>query len=212
MNRDRIEAIARDPARTRDELEQMKANALAKGDVEAAKVINDVLLERFPVRTKSGGGKTHTEAAFRRRSERFDSGKEAYLWLVERFCGHCDNVLDRYIEFVRPLGGRGSRFAPSADGLFPHGSKRTGNPMYFERLTNGWFADTNINHDDKFAALLKLSYVCGLRYPDDWEFRPMGSTEVLRKHQEGVVRAREILAALRKKHEVFSRHRKETEQ
>lgn len=54
----------------------------------------------------------------------------------------------------------------------------------------------NLDHKDKFATLLKLSHACGLTYPVDWEFRPVGSTAQLREHQEAVVRAEEMLAEL----------------
>jgi hypothetical protein len=198
MNLERIEAIARNPARTRDELEQMKSNAFGKGDAVVAKLINDVILQRFPIVAKAGGGKTRTRATFRGRAEEFQSGKDAYLWLVERFHHAFPDALERYNSLHRS-GGKGnvsSRFARTPAQLFPLGSKRAGDSKFYSPLSGEWFADTNINHDDKFAALLKLSYVCKVQYPLDWEFSPVGSTDALRKHQDAVIRAEEMLAEL----------------
>jgi hypothetical protein len=48
MNIDRVKAIASDPKRTRKELEQMRENATAQGNVEGRRVIEEVLQARFP--------------------------------------------------------------------------------------------------------------------------------------------------------------------
>ena len=52
MGLTRFEQLARDKARTRDELEKMKANALAVGHIECAGIAEEVLRERFPVRPR----------------------------------------------------------------------------------------------------------------------------------------------------------------
>ena len=189
---------ANDPKRTRSELEQMKVNVVAKGELEAARMVDDVLLRRFPTRGRTGGGKTPTEASFKGRSETFESGKDAYLWLVDQFRANRSNALQAYVELTKRRGSErhGSRFATTPSGLFPPGSKRAGDPKYYSALASGWFADTNINHDDKFATLLKLSYVCDVEYQTEWEFRPIGSTERLREHQKAVIHGRELLAEL----------------
>jgi len=44
---------------------------------------------------------------------------------------------------------------------------------------DGWYADVNLNHDDKYAALLQLSYLANLEYERDWEFKVHGATEQL---------------------------------
>jgi len=46
----------------------MKANAAAKGAVEYARIADEVLRERFPIKAKAGGGATPTVANFRARS------------------------------------------------------------------------------------------------------------------------------------------------
>ena len=137
-------------------------------------------------------------AAFKARREDFDSGKDAYLWLVERFRDYRPIVLAAYQALPQQSGSstRGSRFARAASGLFPEGSTRAGNTAYFAELSGGWFADTNISHMDKFTALMKLSHICGLEYSSDWEFRPTRGTKELADHQAVVVSVRATLAEL----------------
>ena len=66
MDIERFATLVRNPTRTRAELEQMRANALAKNLHDFVQVVDDVLRERFPNKpTKKGGGKTPTMAVFR---------------------------------------------------------------------------------------------------------------------------------------------------
>lgn len=190
-----FERRARDVSRTRAELEQMKANAVAKGAVEHARIADEVLRERFPIKARSGGGSTPTTATFQRNVENFDSGKEAYLWLVERFCHYKPDALEAYLALHRRgrMRTKGLRFARDADELFPIGSSRRGNPAYYAKLGNGWFADTNLSHKEKFAVLMQLSHVCGLEYETAWDFRVSWATAELREHQEAVIHARKLL-------------------
>lgn len=176
----------------------MRTNAAAKGAVEHARIADEVLRERFSIKAKSGGGPTPTIATFKAQSETFDSGKEAYLWLVERFCHYKPDALPAYTTLHRRgrTRGKGCRFAREVDELFPEGSSRRGNPAYYAKLGDGWFADTNLSHKDKFAALMQLSYVCGLEYETDWDFRVSGATAELLKHQEAVIHARRLLEEL----------------
>ncbi|WP_197343440.1 hypothetical protein [Ralstonia pseudosolanacearum] len=199
MDIERFEKLVRDPKRTRDELESMKENALKKGQTEFAKLANDVLSERFPPRkTKRGGGATPTTATFRSRSENFDTGKAAYLWLVDRFCDHRPDALERYIALHKRAGSpdQGSHFARDPDLLFRKGSNRRGDSSNYVCLSSGWYAGTTLSHDSKFAVLMQLSYVSGLEYEVDWDFRVTGATEELKGHQQAVIKAREFLNEL----------------
>ncbi len=194
----RVEQRARALAKRAD-LEQLKANALATGESEAAHLINEILVERFPaVLAKQGAGRTPTTATVKARREDFDSGKDAYLWLVEQFRGHRPTVLAEYQALPQRSGGlsRGSRFARTSSELFPEGSPRASDTSYYAELSGGWFADTNINHKDKFTALMKLAHICGLEYPVDWDFRPTGGTKELVDHQAVVVSVRALLTEM----------------
>jgi hypothetical protein len=196
MDNERFEKIARNPSRTREELENMKRNALANGKTELAHVAEEILRERFPVKTKKASGATATRAVFRDRSETFSTGKEAYLWLVEQFKSYCPAILEQYDALHERARSNGRRFARSPRALFPPGSKRAGNSSYYSALSGGWYADTNINHQDKFSALLQLGYVAKLDYPMDWTFRVQGGTQELAAQQEMVVMANEMLNEL----------------
>jgi hypothetical protein len=198
MDIERFEQIARNPCKTREELENMKKNALAKGNAEFAAIANEVILHRFPVQGRRSGGATPTTGKFRDRSEEFDSGKDAYLWLVEQFCRYRPDALDKYVSLHAKAGARskGCRFATNESDLFPEGSQRRGDPAFYSKVSTGWFADTNLNHANKFATLIQLSYVCGLEYEVDWEFRVTGATVSLLEHQQAIVSARKALDEL----------------
>jgi hypothetical protein len=153
---------------------------------------------QFPEKGRRSGGATPTTGTFRGRNNEFASGKDAYLWLVEQFCRYRSGTLDKYVALHTKAGARskGRRFAANESDLFPKGSRRQGDPTFYSKVSNGWFADTNLSHADKFATLMQLSYVCGLEYEVDWNFRVTGATEQLLEHQQSVVGARKALAEL----------------
>jgi|GEM_PF-4784282 len=175
----------------------MRANALAKGNRELAAIADEVLLERFPSTTaRRTGGSTPTLARFRERSERFQTGKDAYIWLIKEFLAFRSTVLDEYAALHRKAKSTGSRFSKDPNALFPPDSPRAGDSAYFTDLDGGWFADTNLNHRDKFVALMQLAYLCKLDFPNDWTFDVEGATDELKKQQALVLKAKEILRRL----------------
>lgn len=174
----------------------MKRNAIANGQTELAHIAEEILRERHPVKTKKTGGATPTTAVFRGRSETFPTGKDAYLWLVEQFKSYCPSALEQYEKLHERARSSGRRFARNPKSLFPPGSKRAGDSSYYSSLSGGWYADTNINHQDKFSALLQLGYVAKLEYPEDWAFRVEGGTQELAAQQEMVAMANEMLNEL----------------
>jgi hypothetical protein len=196
MDLDKIEARARG-LKTRAELEQLLQNALAKKELEAARLVGEVLAERFPSPSNIRRGATPTEARFKDSRESFPSGKEAYLWLLEQLRLRTPSVLETYSRLqARRRRIRGRRFARSVTELFPPGSQRIEHASHHAELGGGWFTDVNLDHQDKFAVLLSLSQLSGLQYPVDWDFRPIGGTAELEAHQAAVVRAEEIVAEL----------------
>lgn len=174
----------------------MKRNAIANGQTELAHIAEKVLCERFPMKAKRASGATSTTAVFRGRSETFPTGKDAYLWLVEQFQSYCPVVLQRYEALHERAHSSGRRFAKNPNLLFPLGSKRADDSRYYSALSGGWYADTNINHQDKFSALQQLGYVAKLEYPADWAFRVEGGTQELAAQQEMVVLAEKMLNEL----------------
>lgn len=171
----------------------MKSNAIAKGQTELARIADEVLHERFPVKTKRAGGPTPTTGVFRGRSETFPTGKEAYLWLVEQLRFYRPTIFEEYEALHKRAPSAGRRFARNPEALFPPRSKRAGDPSYYTALSGGWYADTNLNHEGKFATLMQLGYVANLEYATDWDFRVEGGTKELADQQKAVIRAKELL-------------------
>ena len=199
MDIERFKAHAQNPARTRAELEKMRTHALEKNLNDFAHEVDIVLCARFPNKpTKKGGGKTPTTAVFRSQTEHFESGKDAYLWLVGQFCRFHKTILDEYDDLHTRAGSRsrGKRFARNPLALFREASVRRGNPNFYAAVGDGWYADVNLNHDDKFAALLQLSHLSKLEYGQDFDFKVLGATEQLVKHQRLMIYARKLLDEL----------------
>lgn len=189
MDPTRFEQLARSPARTRDDLERMKANALSKGETELAHIAEEILRERFPIRTRVPSGRTPTTAIFRGHREQFDSGKDAYLWLVQEFRLYRPTIFDEYEALHARAKSAGRRYARTPESLFPPGSPRAGNPAYQAKLGGGWYADINANHQNKFSALVQLGHLAGLEFLRDWNFRVEGGTQELadQQKQQGMI-------------------------
>ncbi|WP_137719536.1 hypothetical protein [Methylobacillus flagellatus] len=197
MDIQRFEKILREPDKTRSDLQNMKDNALKKGEIEMARLAEEVLKERFPVVSRRGGA-TPTAAVFRGDHKNFDSGKEAYLWLIKQHQAFDIKAIENYIALHKKSGSKSKRcrFAQNPHDLYPKGSTRIDDTSQFSTLQGGWYVDTNLNHKDKFATLIQLSYVCGLEYPKDWDFVVTGGTEELQQYQKIVIRGNKLLDEL----------------
>ncbi|PNG50280.1 MULTISPECIES: hypothetical protein [unclassified Variovorax] len=193
-----FEARARNPSLTREELESLKANALAKGNKEFAAIAAEVLDERFPMAKHKSAGATPTTATINGRVEQSVSGKDAYIWLVERLRDHRPGLLSVYLQRKSHYFKRGGRayFAKSVEALFPQGSALAATPGTWVELQEGWFANVNLNHAQKFAILLRLAAIAGLRYPDDWDFKVTGATESLSEKQASAALSEALLHEL----------------
>lgn len=195
MTPEQFEQRARS-CRTRQELEQLKANAMSRDRKDFAQIAHDLLRERFPASTRKGGGATPSTVTFRGRAESFPSGKEGYVWLVDQFGLHQKNLFTEYEAFHRKRKSSGCRLARSPEGLFPAGSARAEMASNYAEVVGSWYVDTNLNHAGKFALLLQLSYLAKMQYSADWNFEIEGSTEELEERQKAVVKAEELLQEL----------------
>ncbi len=199
MDAAEFEKRARDPALNREQLETLKVNALAKGNREFAAIANEVFLDRFPTSARKRGGATPTTTNFDGRTEYFSTGKDAYLWLVQRFRERRQGLLesqDRWHQ--RAFEGKTRRyFAASPRELFPEGSAQLEQAGNCSELPGGWYANVNLNHGEKFDILLRLAAICQLKYPDDWDFRITGATKLLTEKQAAVVFGERLLEELR---------------
>ena len=193
MTPERFEQMLRQPSRTRVELEVMHQNAVSKGEIALARLAAEVLAERFPAATTQRRGPTPTTAVLLGRSEDFATGKDAYVWLLEQLIRYRTAVCEEYEVLQQKDSKSAKRVARSPRELFPLGSSRADDSANYSALSNGWFADTNLNHQDKFSVLIRFAYLAGLAYPTEWEFRVEGATTELRQQQEMVIRANELL-------------------
>lgn len=200
MDASDFERWARNPSLGRAELETMQANALAKGNREFAAIAAAVLVERFPAALKKSGGATPTTAVFLERKVDFPSGKDAYIWLVQRFREHYPGLLENQDRWHQRAfhGVKRKYFGRSPESLFPAGSPLASQQGNYVELTDGWYANVNLNHEQKFDILLKLAAVCQLQYFDQWDFQVTGATPDLSKAQKQVTLGQELLEELRK--------------
>ena len=198
MDTAEFEKRTRASALNREQLETLKENALAKGNREFATIAAEVLLERFPTATKKSGGATPTTAVCGEKTEDFPSGKEAYLWLIQRLRDHRPHLLESQDQWhMRAFEGVTRRyFATSPHQLFPKGSAQSAKANNFSLLPGGWYANVNLNHRQKFDILLRLAAICRLEYPNDWDFRVTGATVELAEKQKMVVLGQRLLDKL----------------
>lgn len=200
MDIERFETIAKVPTRTKDDLIQMRTNALSKGEREFAAIAEEVLNERFPTwqKLKKSSGPTPTTANFKSESRDFDTGKDAYIWLVEKFQSFMPSLLsnqDKWHE--RAFKGVTRRyFARQPEELFPTNSSLAYKSGNFERVSGGWYVNTNLKHEQKFEILLRLAVVCRLSYPADWDFKVTGGTLSLAEKQKAIIESERLLDEL----------------
>jgi hypothetical protein len=181
---------------SREEVENLKANALARGWPDLAEIAQRVLSENFPVKVRKGGGATPSHATFKGKSASFDSGKDGYVWLVNQFGLYNPSLFAEYEDFHRKRESAGCRLARAPEALFPEGSNRSATASNYAAVSVGWYVDANLNHAGKFALLLQLGYLARLEYPTEWNLQVEGSIEELADRQRVVLRARELLAEL----------------
>lgn len=179
MDIERFRVLLEDLSKTQEDLVTMRANALqinAISHVHAAEAALDV---RFPswrvVRSRRGGAKP-TEAMFQGRHKHFDSEKDAYVWLIERFVQHYPQLFDapdgNTLYVVK--GSRAMYFAMSLRRLFGDKPLLAADPNKYHRLFNGWYAKLVLSEPQKLSLLSKFATVAGLKFGTDWDWNSLG--------------------------------------
>jgi hypothetical protein len=147
MDISRFQEQLNDPANSRQDLLTMRENAIRKGEREFARVAEDTLDKRFPgwnqVRSRRGRV-TPTDVRFFAERRHFGTAKEAYVWLIERFVQHYPKPfvdLDWETIFLAK-GPRAVFFARSLGKLSGEKEHLADDPNKYQRLTNGWFANS----------------------------------------------------------------------
>ena len=175
MNPERFRELVYDPGRTPEEIEQMRANAFDKGEIDLACIAETALAERFPDRgrnRKRRGGAIPTMARFREEEQWFSSARDAYVWLIGKFIRDRPDVLkgeDWQRKFVTE-GWAARYFAKDLKLLFPRSSHRAHDPNMYTRLGDGWFANLNLNNTQKFRILCRFSAIAGYKFEKDWDW------------------------------------------
>jgi hypothetical protein len=176
---ERFTRLVTDHRRTKDELQNMLRNALNKGETEFAHIVKDQLDVRFPgwdcVRSRKGGS-TPTVVAFRGIEYRFETAKKAYFWLIEKFLeAHPEPfvTLNWETKFIAK-GKRRNYFGRNLEKMF-HGSPHLADdPNNYQKLSNGWYANLNLNNDQKFDILCKFAAVGEFDFGREWKWEIEG--------------------------------------
>lgn len=175
MDITRLQAVLKNPLLTKAELVTMRANALNQSAVEHVHLVEQVLEHSFPgwrtVRTRRGGSNP-TEAMFMGNTRRFETQKEAYIWLMERFIQHYPTPFTQ-IDWQTVFVAKGARtlyFARSLKNLFLTSPEHAADPCKYRRLTNGWYAKLVLSEHQKIELLEKFAAIAGLRMGRDWDW------------------------------------------
>ncbi|HNA04393.1 MAG TPA: hypothetical protein PLV48_10965 [Rhodocyclaceae bacterium] len=179
MDLSRFIQLVNDPRRTKDELRNMLNNAVQNSKPDYARAAKDALDGRFPgwndVRAKRVGA-TPTRVVFRGVERRYETAKDAYTWLIERFIeAHPEPFinLDWEIAFVAK-GRQRNYFGRTLKRMF-HGSPHLADDANnFARLTNGWYVNLNLSNDKKFAILCNFAAVGKFKYGEEWTWSVEG--------------------------------------
>lgn len=181
MDIDKFKRLVTDRHRTKDELQNMLSNALNKGETEFARIAKDELDIRFPgwdsVRSRKGGA-TPTIVAFRGAEHRFETAKDAYFWLIQKFIeAHPEPFATLNWETVFVAKGkRRNYFGRDLEKMF-HGSPYLADDQNnYKKLSNGWYANLNLSNDQKFDILCKFAAVGKFDFSREWKWEIEGKS------------------------------------
>jgi hypothetical protein len=188
---------AENPALDKSQLQALRENAARSGGEEYASIVDEVLARRFPPTRVTAGSGTPTTVTFLSAVNHFDTGKEAYLWLIEQLRRARPDLLENYETSKSRKENAGSRFSTRKSAILPKDSKRLAKlDDYATPISDGWYADVNLDHDQKFSILVRLAGLCGLQFGKDWDFAVTGATRDLAEHQRIQLQVHEILKEL----------------
>lgn len=175
MDINRFLMLLQDPAREQKDLMTMRENALARNAIEHVHAAECILNQRFPnwriVRSRRGGSKP-TDAMFLGKKIHFDSEKDAYIWLMERFTQYYPKLFNE-INWATVFVAKGKRtlyFARSLSQLFSTAPDHVVDAHKYHRLANGWYAKLVLSEPQKIHLLRKFAAVAKLRIGTDWDW------------------------------------------
>lgn len=179
MDIDRFRALLDDPEKSKQDLLAMRENALRVSALEHVRAAEQALDLRFPswrtIRSRRGGSKP-TDVEFQGKTMHFESEKEAYIWLIERFIQHYSKPfveLNWETVFVAK-GPRALYFAKSLRRLFGNRQHLAEDSNKYHRLTNGWYAKLVLSELQKLSLLIKFATVAQLKFGTNWDWNSRG--------------------------------------
>jgi len=182
MDIDRFKRLVADQRRTKDELKTMLSNALKKDEAEYAHIAKIELDTRFPgwasVRGRRGGA-TPTFVGFRGSEHRFETAKDAYFWLIQKFTeAHPETFATLNWETVFVAKGkRRNYFGRDLEKMFHESPHLADDQNNYQKLSNGWYANLNLNNDQKFDILCKLAAVGKFDFGREWKWEIEGKSD-----------------------------------
>ena len=179
MDINRFIVLLQDPAKEQKDLVMMHKNALDRNAIEHVHVAERVLDQRFPnwriIRSRRGGSKP-TDAMFLGKAIHFESEKEAYVWLMERFTQHYPKLFDE-INWETAFVAKGKRtlyFAKALSKLFRTSPDHVADANKYHRLANGWYAKLVLSELQKVDLLFKFASMANLKIGIDWDWNARG--------------------------------------
>lgn len=119
---------------------------------------------------QSGHGADHptarqTRCVFQSEEVFFDSEKEGYVWLLERMIEKKPDVFDGRLFGAIVCTPMRTYFARTPEALYPGNPKLASDENSYIQLSNGWFADVNMDRNRK---LTKIAQVAVCADASDW--------------------------------------------
>lgn len=135
---------------------------------------------------RRAGGRKFNRATFEGAVFEFETAKDGYLWLVERFISKIPQLFENPDKKTAQIAmGHGRNyFARSPEKLFKKSPHLRDNAANYHRLSNGWYANTNLDNARKFEVLARLAFSAGLEFEKKWDWVVMDRTDQLLAGQE----------------------------
>jgi hypothetical protein len=180
MDPDPFQAMLDDSRRSKDDLVTIRENTLRQNDLARVHAVEAVLDRQFPnwrvIRTRRGGPEA-TDVEFKGRTAHFNTQKDAYIWLLERFIQAYPKPFEemsRDTVFIAK-GPRALFFAKSLEQLFgDEHQDLASDSTKWRQLSNGWYAKLVLSEVQKRELLTKFATVARWRFGIDWDWNGKG--------------------------------------
>lgn len=165
----------RDPRRTEDDLRKLMHRFVKERDIDAAKAVDRELRARFPLGGRDGRAKP-VIAMFKGVERIFEKSKDGYVWMLEMFCSHHSEIFTEKEGWRRGFvsDSREIKFiSDQISELFPNSPELMKRKCNYVRLSNGLYARTHMDNDQKLKVLCKLAVACNMTILEDWSWQKL---------------------------------------